>query len=699
MKNGYKNVIYDHYHNQILVRRVGETEYERINYRNFWYIETQEKTDYKDCYGHYMKRVDGGSADTLKAFRQGGRVTAESSLKPEIKWLHEEYDNEELSYTAKDFRICYFDIEVQSGRKFPLSHTITFRSKTGEPTRTNTGRQQEISDTIRNFEDKYDTEQYEVLDEETGKWRRYRGSCYFTTKFPEPGAAMFPVNLISCCSTIDNKTYSWGLEPYTDKENPIENYRYFEDELDMFKDFLLWFKKQKFDILSGWNSESYDIPYICNRLHNIATARNIKTDFTAAFSPLGKKAAKIQRIDPETEEVIGETYEIPGLLCLDYMVMFKKFGPFTNLPSWKLDYVSEKTIGLKKLAHDELPFETFYRKDYNYYVLYNRRDAELLPAMDAHNHIMDMVISFAHDCLIPLEKTTSMIATATGYILRYIHSKGIVMTDSNGASSRDWWKEEGMWKVKQADGNYQLQNVLYEKGEKECLTNHVKGGYVYAKPGRYTYVMSGDITSSYPHQIMMYNISPETKVIKPTQEQIDSGEVIRSEINGVGFRRTTDAILPSAVKKVFDEKDYYSKLKKQAIKAGDEEKTIIYNCLRENKKKIANSMYGVCLNKHFALYDIDCARAITRGGRVCIRYIMDHTNRYYQHKQFLVDGMEEMPVINIRFNNEDHWVAKNEELDVKDRTTGEIRKIKASEITKDMLINPESVEKLKIEVE
>lgn len=694
MKTGYKNVIYDGFNKQILVRRVGETKYEKLPYNDFYYIETKEPSKYKDCFGRYMKRIDNTNKDTKDTLKRSNLHTAESNLKPEIKWLHEEYDSEELNYTSKDFRICFFDIEVQSGRKFPLSHHIRFRLKE----RQNNIEKQENIDTIRNFEDKYDTRLYDVYDEEKRTWRRYRGSCYFNTEFPFAEKALVPINLITCWSNIDKKTYTWGLEPYTDTENPIENYRWFEDELEMFKDFLTWFRKQNFDIWSGWNSDAYDIPYICNRLNRISAERHIDKDFTAALSPLNRKAIHIVRKDDETGKTLLETYEIPGLLTLDYMNMFKKFGPFSNLPSWKLDFVADKTIGRKKLQHEALSFEEFYRKDYNYYVLYNRRDAELLPAMDEHNHVMDMVISFAHDCLIPLGKVTSMIATATGYILKFIHNNGIVLTDKPSKKPNDWWYEEGLWKVKQADGNYQLQNVLFEKGNNTCIPYHVKGGHVAATPGRYSFVMSGDITSSYPHQVMMYNISPETKVIKPTKEQIESGEVIRSEINGIGFKRTSDAILPSAVKKVFSEKDYYSKLKNKALKEGDEEKAVIYDCLRTNKKQIANSMYGVCLNENFMLYDIDCARAITRGGRVCIRYIMEQTNRYYTHEQFLKDGMNEMPVINIRFNGEDHWLAKNEEIEVKDKSTGKIQRIKVKDVSKDMLINVESVKALKKEV-
>ena len=689
--NGYKNVLFDRRTNQILVRRVGETKYSRIDYKPFYYMQTTEKTDFKDCYGNYMRRIEGGEKETLDRYKSAGIKIAESELDPVVKWLHQEYDSVELKCKAKDFRICMFDIETQSDRPFPLRHKIKFKKR---------GTDIESSDTIRNFEDthKGHWSEYLVFDELTQTWSNYRSSCYFYNTGVDADSAEVPVNLITCTSNIDGREYTWALdEAYTDEEHPITDYKYFTTELEMFKDFLKWFHEQEFDIITGWNSDLFDIPYICNRLHKLAEMNGIDKDFTCYLSPLMKSAIRKEKRAPKTMELLGVTYEIPGLIAIDFMDAFKKFGPYDNLPNWRLETVAQLTVGRGKLEHDELPFNRFYREDWNYYVRYNRMDVELLGKIDDKLHIMDSVISFAHDCIITLPKVFSMLNTVVGYILKFIHSEHVVMNDKPSTKPIDWWYRENAWKVKQPDGNIYLQNVNWEKGETTFKEYAVKAGFVYAKPGRYRYNMSGDITSSYPHQIMMYNISPETKVIWPTKEQIESGEVIQSEINGVGFRRTDNAILPSVVRKVFGEKDYYSKLKKQALKEGNKELAVYYDSQRTNKKIIANSVYGVCLNEYFPFYDIDCARAITRGGRVCIRYLMDHTNRYYEHKQFLIDGMKEMPVVNIKFNGEDHWLAKYEDVEVQ-LPTGEIRTVPACEVKPDYAINPASLDKYKIEV-
>lgn len=648
---GYKNVIYDNFNKCILIKRVNSTKFEKIDYEHFYYVESQTPTEYKDIFGRYMRKVKGGP-ETLKAIKNGGMKICESDLDPVTKFLHSEFDKTELNYSSKDFRICYFDIECQTGRPYYLHTKIKIKNKKT---------QQEGEVTIRDFEDKFNINEYLVYDVEKKIWSNYKGSCYHNTDFPDPMDAKCPINLLSCYSTVDNEIYMWGMEPYTDKEHPIKNYRYFPDELEMMKDWLSWFNKQKFDILSGYNSDLFDIPYICNRLKLLAERRGIDRDFTVFLSPLARKAKQKNKCAPKTGEVIGQTFEIPGLICLDYMDAYKKFGGHQNLPTWKLDYVAELELNEHKLEY-EGSISEIYRKDWNKYVQYNEQDTLLLPKIDSKNPIMDMVVSFAIYCLVPLNKVFSMIATVEGCILRYIHSLNMVMSDlpTSDQVAPDWWHDEEWYKIKEKDGNYYYQNCDWEKGEFTFEPYHVKAGYVYACPGRYGYSMSGDITSSYPHQIMMYNISPETKMIKPTQEMIDSGDYIRSEINQVWYHRNQNAVLPNVVKKVFGEKEHYSNLKKQAIREGKLEQARIYENQRGNAKILANSIYGVCLNRHFHWFDIDNARAITRGGRVCIRFLKDNTDRYYTSRQILNDAknyFRDCP----DFSKTQNLVAKNRE--------------------------------------
>lgn len=137
---------------------------------------------------------------------------------------------------------------------------------------------------------------------------------------------------------------------------------------------------------------------------------------------------------------------------------------------------------------------------------------------------------------------------------------------------------------------------------------------------------------------MQFNISPETVCKHPTKEQIESGEVILTDVNGVGFYRTNDAIIPSIVKKVFAERKEYKRLKAEAGERGDTVEKMRCHNIQLNKKNIINSLYGVCLSPTFHLYNIDCARAICRCARVTLRdWLTKCLNDYYKSSSFIKD--------------------------------------------------------------
>lgn len=187
----------------------------------------------------------------------------------------------------------------------------------------------------------------------------------------------------------------------------------------------------------------------------------------------------------------------------------------------------------------------------------------------------------------------------------------------------------------------------------------------------------------------MYNISPETKVIKPTQAEIDSGTLIESDINGVWFRRTEHAILPDIVKEVFNERMYYKKLKEEAKTPELKE---FYDRRQLLKKLIINSIYGVCLNKGFHLFDIDCARCITRAARQCIKYLIATTEKYYVSKAFLLDAKKYLPNVNIKVNDKYYSFLEDENINI--IRSGKEIKIKAKEILNSDLIDipPEMID-------
>lgn len=568
----YKNVLYDRWNKEICVRFVGDKDYTRIPYvKDYWVKDPTGKSDWTDLHGVPMIRKKAAAdKDVIKTLKQGGIAVAESDLKEEVKWLHDTYDNVELTANVEDFKIAHYDIEVSS-----------------------------------------------------------------ENEFPKPEEAKYPVNLITIIDDLTGESYTWTILNIHE-DDIVKNLKVFDDELNMLKHFCKWINEQGYDILAGWNSVLFDLPYIINRIKRLRHERNIQTEYEAMLSPLGKRPEAKQIADKKQGNDLGNSYEIPGLIHYDYMELYKVFAKHDPLPSYSLNFIAMTELGEGKLEY-EGAINTIWKEDPQTFGRYNVTDVRREWQIEKKKKIFPVLIEYSYDCLVTLDKVYNKVPTTEGYILRYIHKEKKVMNDRPD-HHEDWWHDEGCYKVEKADGSIYWQNCEWEKEDYEFEDFHVKAGYCYDFPGRYDDCMSFDITSSYPHHIMQFNISPEVKIRHPKREDILSGKVIASDVNEVGFLRTTDAILPNIVKKVFDERKHYKKLAKEAEAAGDKIMAGVYDNRQGIKKIIINSMYGVCLAPTFHLYDIDCARSITRCARVTLRdWLKKYLDQYYVSLKLLSD--------------------------------------------------------------
>lgn len=452
--------------------------------------------------------------------------------------------------------------------------------------------------------------------------------------FPYADKAEVPINLITCYSSKTDQTYTWGTDAYTGTDPAVKNYRAFTTESAMLTDWLKWFDKQHFDLWSGWNSKLFDVPYIVNRIKKIREELGITRAIENKLSPVGKAPILVEVTDRVSGTKMGETYDIPGLLHHDYMDLYKSFAKHDPLPSYSLNYITHKELGEGKLEY-EGTINDIYKTNWNRFTEYNIQDVLLLVRLEKKLKLFSLIIEYAYDCVTTVDKVFQKVPTTEGYILKFIHGKNKLMNDRKD-HHEDWWHNEGCFKVKDKNGNDYFQNCYWEDERYDFKEFAIKAGYCYDYPGRYDNCMSFDITSSYPHHIMQFNISPEVKVIHPTKEQIESGEVIPTDINELGFKRTDDAILPNLVKLVFDERKEYKRLMKEAHKNGNKDLEDLYDARQGVKKIIINSMYGVCLTSSFHLYDIDCARAITRCARVTLRdWLAKNANDFYPTAGFI----------------------------------------------------------------
>ena len=598
--------------------------------------------------------------------------------------MHETYDKENLVVDMSKWNMCIFDIEVATSGKFNVDKE--FIVKNGDT---------DITVKCSQVNDKFRKLNPIVFDEEQQKYVPFNESCYVSIEgFPYAEKAEVPINLITCYSSMTKQSYTWGLQPYTGTSETVTNYRYFKTEIEMLKDWLKWFHDMCFDFWTGWNSELFDVPYIVNRIKKLRTFLGVKTEWERALSDVGKIPEWREVIDRASGSKMGETYDIPGLLHHDYLNLYKKFAKHDPLPMYSLNYVTMKELGEGKLDYEGSINDT-YKKDWNTFVEYNIKDVMLIVKLESKLLLLNLLVEYSYDTITTIDKIVKTVQPIEGYILKYLHNNNMVMNDRPD-HHEDWWRDEQCYIVKDKNGNDYYQNCDWEDNpefekylvKKSVMENGVtpeikskietlwkpiknksafdvfsddydsfvsdphpfkkfgiKAGYCYDYPGRYDNCMSFDITSSYPHHIMQFNISPETLVKHPTKEQVESGEVILTDVNEVGFRRTTNAILPTIIKKVFDERKECKNKMKAAHKAGNKDEEKLWDARQQTKKLTINSTYGVCLTPSFHLYSIDCARAITRCARVTLRdWLSKNINDYYPTKGFIGELEKEFDI-------------------------------------------------------
>lgn len=648
----YKHCFYDSWSKNILIRYSGETQYVKIPYQKDYYIEDPSgKSELKDVYGVPMIRKTNFDKENIKSLKAAGIKIAESDLKEEVKYLHSVYDKEELKADMNGWNICLFDIETESGNTYDEHHKVKFGN---------------IETTLENFRKQKGFENLLIFDEEQNAPVKYKYSCYARTSlFPKVDEALYPINLITCYSSKTKQTYTFGTKKYTGTSKTVTNYFAFNTEVEMLKGWLKWFHETCFDVISGWNSKMFDIPYIVNRIRKIREQLEVKSEWENALSPVGKRPVEKEIRSLDGKSVLVITYDFPGLVHHDYMDLYDVFANHDPLESRSLNYVTNMELGEGKLDY-EGTINQIYKTDWNTFTEYNVQDVMLLVKLENKVKLFPMLVEYAYDCLVTLDKIEHKVPTTEGYILKYLHNENKVLND-RAENTKDWWKEEECFKIKQPDGTYYYQNCKWEndKPEYEFKDFGVKAGYCYDYPGVYEDCMSFDITSSYPHHIMQFNISPEVLVKHPTKEQIESGEVIPSEVAEVGFRRTDDAILPSISKKVFNERKELKKKMKEARKAGDNDLAQLYDSRQLVKKLIINSIYGVCLQPAFHLFNIDCARSITRCARVTLRdWLKKSFDKYYVSKYLIKDIPKYFPTIKIETDEGDKWFKETDEITV-----------------------------------
>ena len=419
--------------------------------------------------------------------------------------------------------------------------------------------------------------------------------------FPNVRECAEPLLSITVQDYASRSLKVWGTKPYTTNRKDVE-FILCDSEEHLLRSFLAYWQTDFPDVLTGWNVELYDIPYICGRLERLFGEKEMKQ-----ISPWGI----VHREEMEIKGRQQILYNIYGLSVLDYLDLYKKFT-YTNQESYRLDHIAFVELGQKKLDHSEFEnFKEFYTKDWQKFIDYNIKDVELVSQLEDKMKLIELAIALAYDAKVNMKDVYYQVRMWDTLIYNFLGQRNVVVPPT-----------------KRSDKNQQYAGAYVKE----------------PKPGRYDWVVNFDLNSLYPHLIMQYNISPETlwetrhssaSVERLLNQDVEINPDFSTCANGAQYRKDIRGFLPEIMQKIYDERVQSKKLMLMAKQEYEKtptkelEKAISkYNNIQMARKIQLNSAYGAIGNQYFRYYNLANAEAITLSGQVSIRWIEDKMNEY-----------------------------------------------------------------------
>ena len=403
---------------------------------------------------------------------------------------------------------------------------------------------------------------------------------------------------ITMKNLITKKITTWGTREFQGEHE----YRLFNTESELLEDFLQWWVSGTPDVITGWNCNLYDIPYICRRVERVLGEK-----WKKSLSPWNRVLDREIVIRGRKQLA----YDIAGVTVLDYLDLYQKFT-YSAQASYRLDHIAEVELGENKLDHSEYEnFKAFYTNDWQKFVEYNIHDVELVDQLEGKMKLIELALSLAYDAKVNLSDVYSQVRMWDTLIYNDLKKRNVVVPPKRG----------------------ERKNEQYA------------GAYVKEpQPGMYDWVVSFDLNSLYPHLIMQYNISPETLVDRRHPSASVEGLLSRDVqisgdfavcANGAQYRRDIHGFLPEIMQRIYDERTIYKKKMIQAKKdyessPSDKLRKDIskFNNIQMARKIQLNSAYGAIGNQYFRYYNLANAEAITLSGQVSIRWIENKMNAY-----------------------------------------------------------------------
>jgi len=357
------------------------------------------------------------------------------------------------------------------------------------------------------------------------------------------------------------------------------------------------------DIITGWNSRFFDIPYLVNRIVKVLGQK-----MANKLSPWGwYKENEINLLGNRKQQV----FELVGISSIDYMDAYKKFT-YVNQESYSLNHIAYTELGEKKLDYSEYSsLHELYKTNFQKFVDYNVHDVVLLERLEEKMKLLEMIISLAYMAKCNFNDVFSPVKMWDCIIYNHLKDQQIVVPPKKHET-----------KLEAYEGAY------------------VKDPQI----GRHKWVASFDLNSLYPHLIMQYNISPETLVGMHTEsglvdalldKEVDVDFLKEKNLtmtpNGSLYTRKKQGFLPALMEKMYTDRVKYKDLmikEQKKGRAADTNKLAQYHNMQINLKIALNSAYGALGNQWFRFYDVRNAEAVSVAGQLSIRWAERAVNQY-----------------------------------------------------------------------
>ena len=406
--------------------------------------------------------------------------------------------------------------------------------------------------------------------------------------------------IIAITLDVNGWKYVFGLGEFELEQDKLR-YWTFDNEEDLLRCFLDTWVLESPDIMTGWNIRFFDIPYLVNRMRRVLGDKETKR-----LSPW--KIIKDKTITKMNRE--HSVYDLVGIATLDYYELYKTFT-YVNQESYRLDHIAHVELGDTKLSYDEFDnMAEFYKKDFQKFMEYNVKDVELVQRLEDKLKLLELSVALAYSAKVNFMDVFSQVRTWDCIIYHYLNEHNIVIPQKKTSSK---------------DSQYAGAYV------KDPIT------------GIHDWIVSLDLNSLYPHLIMQYNISPETKVDGDKDYCITPNSILKGKIptetkhslaaNGTRYTKDHQGFLPALMEKMYKERKMYKKKmiecqKRQQAGENLENEIAKYNNFQMVRKIQLNSAYGAIGNQYFRYFDVEMAEAITLSGQLSIRWIADKLNEF-----------------------------------------------------------------------